>query len=182
MEGVAHHGLVVGDQPGQHERGPGPDVGSLDRRTRQARHAPHHGVVSLGADVGTHAPELVDIAEPAPEEVLGDDADTVGNREHRHQEGLVVRSDPRVRQGGYVDRAAGARGRHQQACRGGRDVDTHGAELLDEHVEVLGPTALDDGLSPRQPDGGQERGRFDTVGDHPVIDRTQLVDPLDLDA
>ena len=39
----------------------------------------HHGVVAVGADVGAEPLQLLDVAEPARVQVLGDDADAVGD-------------------------------------------------------------------------------------------------------
>ena len=47
----------------------------------------------------------------------------------------------------------------------GRAVHAHLAELLEEHVHVLRPCALDEDLPARQPDRGDEGGRLDPVGD-----------------
>ena len=92
--------------------------------------APDDGVVVVGADVGAHADELVDVAEPAREDVLGDDADAVGDGQHGDEQRLVVGGDARVRQRGDVDRPQPA-GRHRPQPVGvGRDAHAHLAELL----------------------------------------------------
>ena len=43
------------------------------------RHAADDGVVAVGADVGAEPVQLLDVAEAARVEVLGDDADAVGD-------------------------------------------------------------------------------------------------------
>ena len=63
--GVGHDRLAVGPERGHDERRAGPDVVGPHRRARERGLAPHDGVVALGADVGAHAHELVDVAEPA---------------------------------------------------------------------------------------------------------------------
>ena len=78
---TADRGLAVGRQAGDHQRRPGTDVGRPHRRTAEPRHATHHGVVAVGADVGAEPLQLLDVAEPPGIEVLGDDADAVGDRQ-----------------------------------------------------------------------------------------------------
>ena len=73
-------GLALGGEPGDDQRRAGADVVGPHRRARQARHAADDGVVAVGADVGAEPLQLLDVAEPARVEVLGDDADAVGDR------------------------------------------------------------------------------------------------------
>ena len=61
----------------------------------------HHGVVAVGADVGAEALQFLDVPEPTRVEVLGDDAHTVGHREHGDDERLVVGGDTGIRQRGH---------------------------------------------------------------------------------
>src|SRR5438309_1780283 len=61
---VGHHGLAVGGKPGDHEGGAGPDVGRAHGRAREPVDPADDGVIALGADVGAHPGELVDV--PAP--------------------------------------------------------------------------------------------------------------------
>ena len=76
---AADHGLALGGQAGDDHRRAGADVVGPHRRARQAGHAAHDGVVAVGADVGAEADQLLDVAEAARVEVLGDDADAVGD-------------------------------------------------------------------------------------------------------
>src|SRR5207248_9700918 len=69
--GVEDQRLAVGAESGHQEGGASADVRRPHRRAREAGPAPDDGVMSFGADVGTHAHELVDVAEASGEEVLG---------------------------------------------------------------------------------------------------------------
>ena len=102
--------FAVGRQTGNDQRGTGADVGSAHRRAAQSLDAAHHRVMTIGADVGTKPLQLLDIAEPARVEVLGDDADAVGHRQHRDDQRLVVGGDARVRQASPHRSSATARG------------------------------------------------------------------------
>ena len=66
--------LALGREPGHHQRRAGADVGGAHRRTAESRDAAHDGVVAVGADVGAEALQLLDVAEAAGVQVLGDDA------------------------------------------------------------------------------------------------------------
>ena len=76
---AADHGLALGGQAGDDHRRAGADVVGPHRRAGQARHAAHDGVVAVRAHVGAEAGQLLDVAEAARVEVLGDDADAVGD-------------------------------------------------------------------------------------------------------
>ena len=102
--GVGDHGLPFGHQSGQHQGGTGPESKA---RTGAAGHTldpPDERVMALGADVGAHAAELLDVAEPAEEQVFGHDAHALGHGEQRHQQRLVVGGKSRIGQGGHVHR------------------------------------------------------------------------------
>src|SRR3954470_7186933 len=103
--GVRDQRLTVGAEGGDDEGGTGAYIWSPHRRAGEAGLAANNSVVSLGADVGSHADELVDVSEAAGEQVLGDDADPFGHGQHGDEEGLVVGGDPRIRQRRDVDGA-----------------------------------------------------------------------------
>ena len=69
---LVDRGHALGDEAGEDEPGPGPDVARLDRRAGERLLAAHHRVVAVGAHVGAEADHLVDEAEPRLEQVLGD--------------------------------------------------------------------------------------------------------------
>ena len=68
--------LAFGGQTGDDQRRAGADVGRPDRCAAQPRHAADDGVVAVGADVGPESLQLLDVAETARVQVLGDDADS----------------------------------------------------------------------------------------------------------
>src|SRR5580700_1684534 len=102
MTRVRDDGLAVCCEACEHQGGAGPQVRRPHLGAREPGHTPHHCVMPLCADVCTHAPKLVDVAEAPLEEVLRHYPDTVCDSEHRDEERLVVGCDPRVRQGGDV--------------------------------------------------------------------------------
>ena len=166
--------VALGHQPGQHERHPGPDVGRPHRRARELRHAAHDGVVPLGPDVGTHAPQLLDVAEPAREQVLGQDAHAVGHREHRHQQRRVVGGHARVRQRRHVggDAARPSEVARKPSGPDGRD-HAHLADLAQQHLHVLGAGVGDGDVTARHAHRGQERRRHHPVRHHRVCTGAQ---------
>src|SRR5688500_1720552 len=101
---ISDQRLTFGPQRRDDERRSGANVVGAHRCARELWHAPHDRMVALGADVRAHAYELVDIAEPTREQVFGDDTDTIGDREHRHEEGFEITGDTWIRQRRDVDR------------------------------------------------------------------------------
>ena len=145
---------------GHDQGGAGADVVSAAPARRQAGHAAHDGVVAVGADVGAHPHQLVDVAEAPGEQVLGHDAHAVGHGQHGGDERLVVGGDARVRQRGHVDRAE-AVGRLAARSPPPVSVDRHAhlVELRDEHdLHVLGPGVVDGDLAAGH--GRPRRGRW----------------------
>ena len=155
-------------------------TGAPERRV----HPPDHGVVALGADVGPHPAQLLDVAEPTEEQVLGDDAHPLGHGEQGHQQRLVVGGEARDRAGWpRPPTGAGRSVPHgPQAVGLLGDADAGGRQLADEHVHVVGAAVLDDHLAAGQAGRHQEGGHHQPVGDDGVTGRVEGVDPLDLDA
>ena len=137
--------------------------------------------MALGADVGPHPHQFVDVAEAAGEEVLGDDAHAVGHREHGHQQRLVVRGQAGVRQGRDVDRAQWGSGQGPEAAAVGRAPHPHLADLLHEHGHVVGHRPLEGDLAAGDAHRGQVRGGLDPIGNHGVLHRVEGPDALDGD-
>ena len=138
-------------------------------------------MVSVGAHVRAHAGELVDVAEPAGEEVLGDDADAVGHGEHHGEQRLVVRRHSRIRQRRHVDRLQALRSVHPDAVERGRDRHAHVRELAEVHLHVVGACVAQQHLAAGDRDRGEERRGFDAVGDRLVLRRPERLDAFDLD-
>ena len=135
----------------------------------------------LGADVRTHAAQLVDVAEAAGEEVLGDDPDAVRDTQHGDEERLVVGRDPRVRQRRDVD-ALERPSDDAQSPSGRWVISTPiSPELAEEHRHVVDPGVLDDDLAAGDRGRGQERRGDDPVGDDVMAGGLELLDPLDHD-
>ena len=156
----------------------GPDVEGAHRCGRQPRHAPDHRVVTFGADVGAHAPELVDVEEAALEHVLGRDAGALRRRQHRHQDRLEVGRHARVGQGHEVDRPRPRPGWRTRSPSG-RCVDDGArvGELLQEQVEVIGAGVLQrDVAAGRDRRGGPGAG-LDAVRDRDVLGRRRARRP-----
>ena len=110
MLGAVHDRLAFGPQSGEHQRGAGSDVRRPHGRAGQLLDPSHDHVVRVGADVGSHAHELVDVAEPSAEDVLGHDADAVRERQQHDEQRLVIGRDARIRKRRDVGRRADARG------------------------------------------------------------------------
>ncbi len=151
------------------------------RSAREPIQTANDGVMALGADVGSHPHQLVDVAEATGKDVLGDDPHPVGGGEQRHEEGLVVSGQARIRQRRHVDGAETARGHSPHPVSHGGDTHPHLPQLLHEHVHVVSPSAGQGDLASGRPKCGQERRRLDSVGHHAVFDRGQALDALDSD-
>ena len=177
----ADHRLPVGHQPGQHQGHSGTDVRGAHRSPRETGHPAHHGVVALGSDVGTHASELLHVAETSGEEILGQDPDPVGHREHGHEQRAVVGGHPRVGQRGHVGRREAPPGAGPQTLGSHVGGHTHLVDLAQQHLHVVGPGVGHGDLSPGHPGGGQVGRGHHPVGHHPMVHRVKLVDALDLD-
>ena len=137
MVDVADLGLAVGDERGDHERRAAAQVGAAHRRTRELRHAAHERVMTLDADVGAHAADLVGEHEAVLEHVLGDDAVALGDRHERHELRLHVGGKAGVWQRLHVDRREPAGVRSTVTPSGSTWIDAAGLLELDEHeVEV----------------------------------------------
>ena len=108
-------GLALGGEAGDDHRRAGPDVVGPAPARRTAAGTPR--TTAWWPLVRMSAPsrmQLLDVAEPARVEVLGDDADTVGDAQHRDDQRLVVGGDARVRQRLHVDRAQPPSAAHRQ--------------------------------------------------------------------
>ena len=141
-------------------------------------------MVAVGADVGAEPLQLLDVAEAARVEVLGDDADAVGDRQHGDDQRLVVGGDAGIRQRGDVDRSqplggrrprrpSTAAGRSRGPCRGSGAAPSPCARgrALTQHDLAAGDGARGDvgggldAVGDRLVGSGSERARLDTV-DH----------------
>ncbi len=138
-------------------------------------------MVRVRADVGSHAHQLVDVAETSAEDVLGHDADTVRQRQQDDEQRFVVGRDPRIRKRRDVGGMQTVWRHGPQPVGRRRDAHAHLAELVDEHVHVIGPCAVDGDLAPGDTDRREEGGRFDAVGDDHMVDRVQRLDTFDGD-
>jgi MFS family permease len=179
--GVVNLSLAVSPECGNGEGGTGTDVVGPHRGSREPLDAPDDRMVALGADVGAHAHQLVDVAEAAAEEILGDDPDPIGHRQHGDEERFVVGGHPRIRQRRQVDGAEPTVGHHPKTVGVRRGAHSHLANLLAEHVHVVGPGADEGHLASGDADCGHEGGSLHPVGDDRVLDRNQLLDSLDAD-
>ena len=151
-------------------------------------------MVAVGTDVGAEALQFFDVPESTWVQVLGDDADAVGDRQHGDDQRLVVGGDAGVRQGGHVDAVQPAVGPHRQAVADGCDGETHVGEASEQHLHVFGAGAAQHDLAAADRDRGKVRGCLDAVGNDLVIGRMQFAgfhpvhhqrgraDPLDLGA
>ena len=141
-------------------------------------------MVALGADVGPHPAQLLDVAEAAEEEVLGHDAHALGHGQQGDEQRLVVGGEARVGQGGHVGAVQpadpGRRGPQAVGLVG--DLHAGGRQLPEQHVHVLGATVLDGHLATGQPGRHQEGGHHQPVGDDGVGGGLEPVDALHLDA
>ena len=115
MVHAADDRLAFGGKTGHHQRCAGTDVGGAYGCAAEVRHAAYDRVMTIRADVGAEPLELLHLAEAAGIEVLGDDADTIGNGQHRDDQRLVVGGDAGVWQRGNIDRAQALFGVHRQA-------------------------------------------------------------------
>ena len=168
MGGAGYLGLAFGCEARHHERRAGSDVVRPDGRSGEALGAAHHRVMAFGADVGAHAPQLVDVAESAGEDVLGDDPDARRRGEHGHQERLVVGGKAGVRQGGHVGGGEALRCRGPDAVGVGDDVHAHLGQLADEHGHVVGHCVAQEHRPAAHAHSGQVGSGLDAVRDHPV--------------
>ena len=107
--------------------------------------------------------------------------DAVGQRQQGDEERLVVGGDAGVGKRGDINRPKPAGALRPDALARGRDAHPHVAELLDDHVHVVGAGALDDDLTAGRAHCSKKRARLDAIGNNGVFDGVQLVDALDLD-
>ena len=162
-------------QAGHDHRRPGTDVVRPHLGAREARHAAHDGVVAVGADLGAEPLQLLDVAETPRVEVLGDDADTVGDRQHRDDQRLVVGGDAGVRQRRHVDRPHPVAGPHAQPVRQRLELEAHVAEPRQHHLHVPRLGVEQRQLSPGDGAGGDVGGGLDAVGDRLVVAGVELI-------
>ena len=169
-------------QTGQHQSGPGPDVGGPDRRAGQPLPAADRRVVPVGAGVCAHPDQLVDEPESGLEHVLGDQRMAVGDRGQRQRHRLQVGGERRVRQGDEVDRPRAPVHRHREpAGQFHRPRPRRGSAAPAGPSRCAGSTPS----TPTPTPGDRRRVRpgaaDDPVADGPVHGRVQRVDALDGD-
>ena len=93
---VGDGGVAIGRQTGEHQRGAGPDVTSIDGTPAQATDAPDDHVLAFERHVGTHAVELTHIAEAGVVDVLRDHRGAGRHRQKRRYQ-MVTRQPVRPR-------------------------------------------------------------------------------------
>ena len=177
-----HRRLAVGDETRQHQRGGRADVAAVHDGPREPVDPSDESVVPLGGDARAQTHEVVHVAESSHEEGLGDDRDPIRHREHRGDEGLIVRRDPGVGQGRHVDRAQARRALHRDPVS--RDVEhpAHRFDLAQQVDHVVGTGVHHSHVAPGDERGGEIGGAHHAVGDDGVGGGGEFTDPVDGEA
>ena len=79
-----------------HQRCPAPQIGGMDLRTAQIFHAAHHGHPALGTDIGTHAPQLRNVAVSVFKHILHKHGGAPAAHKGGHQHRLGIGGKPGI--------------------------------------------------------------------------------------
>src|SRR5690606_37564338 len=134
---------ALGPQPGEDHGRPGADVVGQHRAAGETLHSPHDRVLPLGGDVGTHPPQLTDVAEPGVVDVLGDDGGAFGDGQERHHLRVHVGVEAGERKGGEVDGAGTLGTDDAQPAVSALHSDAGLLQLAQLHAQVVGDAARD---------------------------------------
>src|SRR5450631_2005030 len=96
--------LAIGNEAGDDQRSPGPDVAGLDRGAGEPFDAVQHDVMAIHPRLRPETGELLNGAKARLEDVLGHHGAAAGDGVVDEGEGLQVGGEPWVGQGGNVER------------------------------------------------------------------------------
>ncbi len=174
-------GHAVGHQSREDQARARAQVRRHHRRARQTLDSVDDGQAAFLADVRPQAVELGHVDEAVRVDLLGDDADAIGQGQKHRDLALKIGGKARIRQRRDIDGAEIAVAGHLHGVVFDLEARTRGFERVDQRREVLEPGALHPHFARGQSGADHEGAGLDSVGHHPIFAAAQFADAFDGD-